>query len=324
MCKRSIAPFTLSGKNRQFYQDVVNGLSAPNKQLPCKYFYDSKGSDLFSQICELNEYYITRTEIDLLATILPQLRQAIEPQTVVIEPGAGDGIKVELLLSGIAGAAGYLPYDISRSALDGACERIRKRFPRAVVSAVHTEFDDLPKIRSRLERLYGQWNRLVFFPGSTIGNYSPDEAVALLRNFGSLLAPQDQLIVGVDLVKDAAILEAAYDDVNGITAAFNKNLLLRINRELGGDFDPGAFRHVAFFNPVESRIEMHLESMCRQTVQIGDAVFHFQQGERIHTENSYKYAPEQLPALLGRAGFACQNHWQDARNYFAVLLLRKC
>lgn len=309
--------------NPEFAVDVIEGLSAERKHLPSKYFYDEEGSRLFSRICELDEYYITRTEIALLDRVHADLLALIPPRTVVIEPGAGDGIKVELLLQSMPPPAGYLPFDISDTALEGAQRRMREALPDVKTEALHAQFGEISRIRSHLDSHFSHWQRLLFFPGSTIGNFVPDEAIGLLRSFADLLTAGGLLFIGVDLIKPLPVLEAAYDDAEGVTAAFNLNLLKRINRELAGDFDLNQFDHLALFNTNESRIEMHLVSRCDQTVEVGEQAFRFGEGERIHTENSYKYDLCAFVAMAAEAGFQCRRTWTDEREWFALVLLEK-
>lgn len=312
-----------SEAGNDFARDVLRGLSGLPKSLPCKYFYDARGSELFSDICDLEEYYVTRTEMALLKSMQEDLGSVLRPDTVVVEPGAGDGTKARLLLSAMPGRRAYLPYDISRSALDELGARMQNELPEVRTLPLHAQFNDQERIQQNLSEAFPDWPRLLFFPGSTLGNFAPDAAVELLGSLADLVGEEDHLLVGIDLVKDTAVLEAAYDDASGVTAAFNKNLLQRVNRELDADFNLEQFRHLAFFNRNDSRIEMHLVSECQQTVAIGSQRFDFSPGESIHTENSYKFTLDRFGELASRAGLLVERYWTDPRQWFAQVLLRR-
>ncbi|MGH8475456.1 MAG: L-histidine N(alpha)-methyltransferase, partial [Methylococcales bacterium] len=240
----------------EFRKDVIEGLSKLPKSLPSKYFYDQAGSLLFERICTLDEYYLTRVELGLLTSIRDELAAAIGRKAAIIEPGAGAGIKIQILLHALEAPALYAPLDISEEFLLKSARVVQRRFPSLNILPLIGDFTQAmrwpnPQIVDR---------RIVFFPGSTLGNFEPDEAVKFLKNIRSLMGKKGALILGVDMVKPVDILHAAYNDQDGVTEAFNKNLLLRINRELGGNFNPDRFSHIAFFNREASRIEMHLES----------------------------------------------------------------
>jgi L-histidine Nalpha-methyltransferase len=303
--------------------DVRRGLTAPSKSLPPWLFYDEAGSRLFEQITELPEYYLTRTERSILAEHSDAiLSRACNGQALrIVELGAGSAAKTRLLLQAALRrlpSVVYEPIDVSYTALEDACRNIEGAMPQVeVVPRVmdytqEFELDD----SSQRER------RLVLYIGSSIGNFEPDEAVGLLRRVRSCLRPGDSILLGVDLVKDESTLQAAYDDPMGVTAAFNRNVLLRLNRESGADFDPGAFAHRALWNTGASRIEMHLESLTDQTVRLDilDLEVDFKEGETIHTENSYKFPPGGVEALLSSAGFNPALTWTDRREWFAVCL----
>ena len=288
--------------------DVIAGLSLPQKTLPPKYFYDDAGSRLFERICRLPEYYLTRAELALTRRHLASIARFAGRGCELIEYGSGESLKTRLLIRALRPAA-YLPVDISEAALRGAAERLSREFPWLEIVPVNGDFSrpmELPRARAP---------RLVYFPGSTIGNLTPEEAHAFLAMTRGQAA---RMLVGVDLRKDANVLHAAYNDSRRVTAAFNLNLLARINRELGADFDLKRFAHYAFYNAAAGRIEMHLVSLARQTVRIGRQRFNFDAGESIHTENSYKYSIEGFRALTARAGYEAKKVWTDAKGLFAL------
>lgn len=296
-----------------FRDDVVAGLSLPQKVLPPKYFYDARGSRLFEQICRLKEYYPTRSELALTRAHLASIARFAGRRCVLIEYGSGESRKSRLLIEALRPAA-YVPVDISATALGAAAAQLRRRFPWLGLHPVHGDFLrplDIPAAA-------GGGRRVVYFPGSTIGNLTPAEAQAFLRMTRAQAGKRGAMLVGVDLKKDANVLHAAYNDAQGITAAFNLNLLARINRELGGDFDLRRFRHYAFYNAGLGRIEMHLVALARQTVRIGRLRFGFAAGESIHTENSYKYSVDEFCALARHAGFGGKRVWLDRRGLFAL------
>jgi dimethylhistidine N-methyltransferase len=295
-----------------FAREVREGLDARPKRISPKWFYDELGSRLFEAICALPEYYPTRTELSLFDAHAVAMAEAAGPGRTLVELGSGAGEKVRRLMAGLRPSA-YVAVDISADALARSTASLAEDFPDLPVFGVCTDFAAGLALPAGIPA----GPRLFFYPGSSIGNFSPEEAVALLR---PLAASGAALLIGVDLRKDIAVLEAAYDDPLGVTAAFNLNLLARINRELGADFDPRAFRHVAFFDAGRSRIEMHLESRVAQRVRLGGREIDFAAGERIHTENSYKYAVEDFTALAARAGWRARAAWTDPRGWFAELL----
>jgi L-histidine N-alpha-methyltransferase len=302
------------------FSEVVEGLRAEQKTLPCKYFYDARGSQLFDRICELEEYYPTRTELGILNERAAEISDAVGDNVLVVELGSGSSTKTHGLLRALASPAGYVPVDISREHLTEAAERIARDFPSLPVWPVCADFNfeiDLPEHGAE-ER-----QRLIFFPGSTIGNFDQHARRTLLRRMVDLCGAQGgQLLIGIDLVKDAAQLENAYDDAEGVTAAFNRNLLHRINRELDSNFAPDRFSHRAYFDASESRIEMHLVSQVDQVVVIDGQEFHFESGENICTEHSYKFTVAGFGSLAAEAGWAIEESWTDRDNLFAILLLR--
>lgn len=299
----------------RFLEDVVAGLSLPQKSLAPKYFYDAEGSRLFEAICRLREYYPTRTELAITRRHLEALARFAGAGCELIEYGSGEGVKTRLLLAGLRPLR-YVPIDISASALEAAARRLRRAFPALDIAPVVGDFTrplELPASRVKRAR-----RRVAYFPGSTIGNLTPQEAEAFLRMTRSQVGAEGAMLVGVDLKKDANVLHAAYNDAKGVTAAFNLNLLARMNRELGADFDLRRFRHYAFYNASLGRIEMHLVSLARQRVRIGRHRFAFDTGETIHTENSYKYSIEEFRECAAAAGFVARRVWCDPRQRFAV------
>lgn len=288
---------------------MIAGLSLPQKALPPKYFYDAAGSRLFERICRLPEYYVTRAELALTRANIGAIARFAGRGCELVEYGSGESLKTRLLIRALRPAA-YLPVDISQPALEKASKQLAKDFRWLKVVPVPGDFSrpiELPRARAP---------RVVYFPGSTIGNLDPEEAHAFLA------MTRDQagrMLVGVDLKKDANVLHAAYNDSRGVTAAFNLNILARINRELGADFDLRQFSHYAFYNAAAGRIEMHLVSLARQSVRVaGHHRFRFERGESIHTENSYKYSVEGFRALAARAGYSGKKLWSDRKGLFAL------
>lgn len=301
-----------------FARDLVTGLATRRKHLPPKYFYDDTGSRLFERITELPEYYPTRTEIGILSDRAEEIASFVPEGAVLIEFGSGSSTKVRLLLDKLPRLRAYVPVDISAEFLDAEAARLRREFPTLRVMPVAADFTapfDVPRSLDAAPRAG-------FFPGSTIGNFEPDAARELLRLAARILGPRATFIVGVDLVKDTRILEAAYDDSAGVTAEFNLNILARANRELGADFDLSAFGHRAFYNVELNRIEMHLVSRKAQTVRVLGRSYAFVTGESIHTENSYKYTVEGFSALAGQAGWQSSAVFHDPDALFSVHILR--
>jgi L-histidine Nalpha-methyltransferase len=295
-----------------FRRDVIEGLSGDRKRLPAKYFYDARGSQLFDQICELDEYYPTRTETGILRDIAHEVSQLSGPAPAIVEFGSGSSTKIRILLDELRPAA-YVPIDISHEHLMLAADGIARDYPGLRVVPVTGDFTRalaLPDL--------GDAARVGFFPGSTIGNFTPQGAEDFMREARMTLGAGAGFLVGVDLVKNRARLEAAYNDQRGVTAAFNLNLLRRINRELDGRFDLAGFRHFARFNEAQSRIEMHLESLREQSVQAAGHEFRFAAGETIHTENSYKYSMTGFADLCRRAGWQVRKSWTDTAELFSV------
>ena len=298
--------------------EVLAGFSASPKQVSPKFFYDRRGSELFEQICQQPEYYLTRTEEQILAAAADEIRQIAGPRTDLIELGSGASRKVRLLLERLRPIS-YLGIDISEDFLLTSTQRLAADYPWLDVHAACADFCDGLELPSDFEI----HQPLMFFPGSSIGNFTPEQARGLLAQLQGVLPPSGGLLIGVDLVKDKAMLEAAYNDSAHVTAAFNLNLLQRIRNELDCDIDPSRFAHRAFFNEAESRIEMHLISREPQDVRLEDRHFHFEPGESLHTENSYKYTLDSFAALAKSAGFDCRSQWTDPRELFSVHYLQR-
>ena len=301
----------------EFLRDVVDGLSRAAKHLPCKYFYDARGSALFDRICDLEEYYPTRCETEILNQYAPEMADLFGRRCVLIEYGSGSSRKTRLLLDQLREPAAYVPVDISAEHLLHTARALVQRYSGLAIRPVAADFTkpfSLPPLPAA-ER------RVVFFSGSTIGNFHPHEAVGLLMYIARLVGPGGGLLIGVDLKKDRRILDRAYNDAQGITAAFNLNLLARINRELGGKFALDRFQHRAFYNEAAGRIEIYVVSTEAQTVLVGDRSFEFAAGETICTEYSYKFALDEFRALAARAGFAVNQFWTDAEGLYSVQYL---
>ncbi|GJD48199.1 Histidine N-alpha-methyltransferase [Methylobacterium crusticola] len=311
-----LAPAAAPGEpsDRSFAQDVLAGLSAPRKHLAAKYFYDQRGSALFEAITRQPEYYPTRTELAILDREGPAIAAALPANAALVEFGSGSTAKVRRLLPHLRGLAAYVPVDVSEEFLRSEAEALVRDRADLRVEPVAADFTRPFALPGDL----ADAPRAGFFPGSTIGNFEPEAASTLLRGFARTLGPGAVLIVGVDLVKDKAVLDAAYNDAAGVTAAFNLNLLARINREVGADFDLDAFSHAAFFDENLGRIEMHLVSRRSQLVTVAGVPFGFSPGETIHTENSYKYTLPGFRALARGAGWESKAAWTDAAGLFSV------
>jgi dimethylhistidine N-methyltransferase len=294
--------------------EVLRGLSGRPKTLPPKLFYDRTGARLFEEICELPEYYLTRTELGILEERAPEIASLCGDRTALIEYGSGAGIKVRLLLDELHDPAAYVPVDISMEQLAAVAAERARQYPHLRVAPVCADYTT----RFALPPLPEEARRVAFFPGSTIGNLHPAEATAFLHRIRATVGPRGALILGVDRRKDPDILHAAYNDAAGVTAAFNLNILRRLNRELGANFDLETFRHRAHFNDEASRVEMHLESLIAQRVCVGGVPIEFEQGETILTECSYKYDREFLEAVIRPAGFEIEKLWTDERDWFWV------
>jgi dimethylhistidine N-methyltransferase len=308
------AALALDEEVEQFAADMAAGLSAIPKRTQPKWFYDRAGSELFEDITRAPEYYPTAAELSILENNAEEIAACVPPGGYLVELGAGSTTKIRLLLDRLGHAAGYVPVDISGEFLAAEAAALRQTLPNVKVFPVAADFTrpfKLPAVTAG-QPLAG------FFPGSTIGNFDPVDAAEFLRHVKRLLGPGATLIIGIDLRKDPAILEAAYDDAGGVTAAFNRNLLVRANRELDADFDTDAFAHRAVFNEVRSRVEMHLVSLKAQKVRIRGRAFSFAAGETIHTECSYKYTVEGFRALASSAGWHPKAVWLDDDRLFSV------
>lgn len=298
---------------RRFAAAVHEGLARPHKRLPTEYLYDARGSALFDAICELPEYYLTRTELAIMREHVGPMAAALGRDATLVEYGSGSSIKTRLLLDAMARPHAYVPVDISAEHLAMTSARLRREYPAIVIEPVVADFTqpfDVP--------LRTGGPRVAYFPGSTIGNFESDGAIALLRQMARLVGVRGSVLIGVDLHKSVEILEPAYDDAAGITAAFNLNLLVRIDRELGGDLDPSRFRHRAFFDPEHGRIVMTLVSSCAQIVRVAGRRFRFAEGEAITTEYSHKYTREGFARLAAAAGLGVAQVWTDEAGWFSV------
>lgn len=302
----------------QFLSDVLTGLRNRPRTLPCKYFYDEAGSALFERICRLEEYPLTRTELALMHQHAGEIAGLLGAHCLLIEYGSGSGEKTEMLLERLIEPAGYVPVDLSRAFLKQTVDRLAGRMPRLTARPLHADFTQCLTLPTEFGPAA---RRAVYFPGSTIGNFTPDEAVALFRQAATLCGPGGAMVVGADLKKDPAQLHAAYNDREGVTAAFNLNLLTRINRELRADFRLDRFWHYAPYRPTNGRVEMYLVSRCTQKIHVADQEFAFTEGESIQTEYSYKYNRDDLRALAEAGGFRLARLWMDEPRTFAVAYL---
>ncbi len=318
MRPRSLRVFDLHPSAADFEAEVVAGLSRPQKQLPCKYFYDAEGAALFEAICATEEYYVPRAERRIFREHLRDIATMVGPRAVVIEPGSGSGAKTKTLLDALDAPAAYVPVDLSRAQLLATASELASALPEIEVLPICADYTQpfpLPQLVASAGK------RVVFYPGSTIGNFDRTEAEAFLRRMAEQVGPGGMIVLGVDLKKDPLVLHAAYNDAAGITARFNKNLLARIARNLDADVDLDGFRHYAFYNPVEGRIEMHLVSLHEQTVRVGGSKFSFAPGESIWTESSYKYTRAEVRGMAARAGLVTQAELTDDRGLFLVVVL---
>ncbi|MCP2010121.1 L-histidine N(alpha)-methyltransferase [Duganella violaceipulchra] len=297
--------------------EISAGLLAARPHISPKYLYDGLGSKLFEAICELPEYYPTRTEAGIFAEHGADMADAIGAGATLIDLGAGNCAKAASLFP-LLQPAQYVPVDISRDFLTEAVSRLRQRFPDIEMTALGLDFSHGFALPDSVR----PGRRLFFYPGSSIGNFSPEQAVGFLRGLRANAGADGGLLIGVDLIKDKAVLDAAYDDALGVTAAFNLNMLRHLNHLIGADFDVAQWQHRAFFNEADSRIEMHLEARAELTVRWADGERHFARGERIHTEDSYKYTRQSFVGLLERAGFDTAQVWTDPSNWFAVIHAR--
>lgn len=301
-----------------FRDDVVLGLSRPTKELPCKYFYDESGAELFEQICRLPEYYLTRAELALMIEHAAEMADLLGPRCLLVEYGCGSGAKARLLLDHLAEPVAYVPVDLAAESLRHTAETLATHYPQLAVLPVTADFSrtlKLPAVPGQVAR------RVVYFPGSTVGNFTPEETVNLLRQTARLCGRGGIMLLGADLKKDPVVLHQAYNDAQGVTAAFNLNLLHRINRELESDIQPDLFWHYAFYNPRHGRIEMHLVARADQTFHVTGTPFRVREGETIRTEYSHKYTLEDVRDLAQSAGFQVTRVWTDEGGQFSVQAL---
>ncbi len=301
------------------HSDVRLGLRQAPKQLPSKYFYDQRGSQLFDQICELDEYYLTRSELQIMQRSVAEIVSCLPADGVLIEFGSGSSIKTRQLLDRLCDLRAYVPIDISGEHLLATAQQLQRQYRHLKVLPLIADFTtavELPPLPSAAPRT-------VYFPGSTIGNFEPHEGCDLLQHAANLVGDHGRLLIGIDLQKEPAIIEAAYNDAQGVTAEFNLNLLRRINRELRANFQLEHFEHEAPYDAASGRIEMRLRCTSAQTIQIAGQRFAIQSDEWIRTEYSHKYTTEGFAALARTAGFVLRRQWLDERRYFAVFLLEK-
>ncbi len=302
----------------EIISEVIEGLSLTPKRLPCKLFYDEKGSALFDKICELDEYYPTRTELKIMEQNIEEMSALLGKGTLLIELGSGSSIKIRLLLDNIPGLAGYVPIDISAVHLIQSSNELKELYPHLDIfplAADYTKDFELPEIDKPFD------HKAVYYPGSTIGNFTPVQAKNFLRRIAKICGRNGGIIIGVDLKKNKKILEAAYNDQQGVTAAFNLNILEHLNNELNSDFDLNNFKHMSFFNDEKSRIEMHLISEKNQDVHLNGSVIHFRKNESILTEYSYKYTIESFAELVSDC-FEVRKVWTDKEQLFSIQYLR--
>lgn len=297
-------------------KEVLVGLSMSQKAIPPKFLYDKKGSEIFQKICELKEYYPTRAENQILKTYAHEMARLIGPNALIIEPGSGVAEKVKHLLLRLTKAKGYVPIEISKETLNKSVEDINQRFPKLQTLPVWGDFSQKLELPISVDAHIGK--KVIFFPGSTIGNFNHTEALEFLKHYGKLADHGGGFLIGVDLKKDRNLLVEAYDDPHGVTAAFNLNLLERLNREASASFDLQNFSHQAIYNQELCRVEMHLVSNVSQLVKVNQTVFRFKEGETIHTENSYKYSVEEFCELCSKAKMKLRKYWKDKEGLFCM------
>jgi dimethylhistidine N-methyltransferase len=301
-----------------FLRDVVDGLTQPQKTLPCKYLYDQRGSQLFDQICELDEYYPTRTELKIMEAHADSIAYQIGKRVMLVEYGSGSSIKTRTLLDALDEPVAYVPVDISEEHLLQTADSLQSAYPEIEILPVTADFTRpfaLPVSNDEPSHV------ALYFPGSTIGNFTPSDAGELLQFMSTMLGTRGGLLIGIDLQKDVSVIEAAYNDAEGVTADFNLNLLTRVNSELDGDFDLERFEHKAIYNADEHRMEISILSLCDQQVWIGNRKIEFGQSEEILSEYSHKYTIDRFARFAAQFGFSLHKYWTDDRNYFGVLHL---
>jgi len=303
---------------RVFLADVLAGLREPQKRLPCKYFYDKRGSELFDRICQLDEYYLTRAELAIMDEFAGEMGEQIGPGVMLVEYGSGSSVKTRYLLDALPRPVAYVPVDISGEHLELAALELARDYPRIEVLPVCADFTSDVRLPLATRAMS---HAAVYFPGSTIGNFLPERATELLMRISTLCGTGGGLLIGIDLKKDVSRIEAAYNDQLGVTAEFNLNLLRRINRELGGDFELDQFEHRAIYSEQRGRVEISLVSRRDQVVTIDGEAFDFTAGEAISTEYSHKYTVEEFAAMAAPAGLTLRREWSDRERNFAVLHL---
>ncbi|MGI1806501.1 L-histidine N(alpha)-methyltransferase [Exiguobacterium sp. TDN 0502] len=316
--RETVIGYDLYTPQQNMRLEVIDGLMQEQKVLPAKYFYDHIGSQLFEQITQQPEYYPTRTELAILENHRAEIARSIGDVHTLIEYGSGSSRKIQMLLETFTHLDTYMPIDISKDFLMESARQLSERYPALHIKAVCGDYSQ--SISLPVEEAQ---KRVIFFPGSTIGNFEPEEAMRFLRHSSRILETGDGFLIGVDLKKSTDVLERAYNDAAGVTAAFNLNMLTHLNQMLDGTFDITRFEHDAFYNEEKGRIEMHLRSQLDQLVQVGDVTVPFKQGETIHTENSYKYSKEEFETLARQSGFHPVNCWMDADERFSVHYLEK-
>ena len=316
--KKDIRLLDFQPRQDRFLEEVLSGLQKPQKELPCKYFYDERGSYLFERICTLEEYYIPRTETAIMEANIGEMAELLGLGVLLIEYGSGSSTKTRILLEHLRELAAYVPIDISREQLLSATAELMSDYPGLDVFPVCADYTNdfkLPVVNRPVRR------RVVYFPGSTIGNFDPITAKNFLTHVARLCGPGGGLLIGVDLKKDPGVLHLAYNDPYGVSAAFNLNLLERINRELDADFQPEWFEHNAFYNPGEGRVEMHLISLRDQIVRLDNSTISFAKGESIWTESSYKFTLDEFENMAAAADFKVERVWTDENQWFSVQYL---
>jgi len=307
-------------KKIEFYEAVLEGLSLSQKTISPKFFYDERGSKIFDKICDTPEYYVTRTEIELLNDIQEELHSLVEPGSAVAEYGCGSSIKIKALLSALPEPSHYIAIDISKSHLISTAKEIAADYSNISVGAICADF--MEPIDWPENAYFDSLKRFAFFPGSTIGNLQPSEAIQFLKYVRHLVGDKGTFLIGVDMKKDAEVFNRAYNDAEGHTADFNLNLLHRMKKELDADINISEFSHKAFYNEKLGRVEMHLVSDTKQAIKIGGLEFSFEKGESIHTECSYKYSITEFSELAKESGFSLIKNWSDKRNFFGIYLMR--
>ena len=304
-------------EQRTLLEEVMTGLKSEKKFIPSKFFYDEKGSKLFDEICELDEYYPTRTELQIMKDNISEICALLDNETLFIEFGSGSSLKTKLILENVQGLAGYIPIDISEEHLLSSAKELNEKYNWLdiyTLAADYTKHIEFPEVNKSVSK------KVAYFPGSTVGNFTKEESIKFFEIVAEEIGENGGMLIGVDLIKDKKILEAAYDDSKGVTAGFNLNILDHINNRFNADFNRDRFAHLSFYNELENRIEMHLISKSSQEVRINDSIISFKEDERILTEYSHKFSLESF-ADLAKSSFNVEKIWTDQNNYFAVQYL---